>query len=152
RPRKCRRNREGNVNPTMFFLMGQTLPGGGQPLPSSLTQTRTETVSDEKQPLQNPAMLRSMLVGLDGSTSSPSAVELGLGYALRFDALLVGLGIIDEPTICRPEPVGIWGSFYKQRRDAHRLADARCQVKGFLEQFTSRCAGAGVACQVLEDV
>jgi nucleotide-binding universal stress UspA family protein len=97
-------------------------------------------------------MLRSILVGLDGSTSSAAAVELGLRWALRFDARLVGLGIIDEPAICRPEPTGIGGSFYKKHRDANRLADARRQVEGFLEQFTRRCAGAGATYQVLEDV
>jgi len=97
-------------------------------------------------------MLRSILVGLDGSASSAAAVELGLRWALRFEAVLVGLGIIDEPTICGPEPTGIWGSSYKVRCDAHRLADARRQVAGFLEQFTRRCTGAGVSCQALEDV
>jgi nucleotide-binding universal stress UspA family protein len=84
-------------------------------------------------------MLRSILIGLDGSASS-------------FDALLIGLGIIDEPTICRPEPTGIGGSSYKKQSDSMRLADARKQVKGFLEQFTNRCANVRVACQVIEDV
>ena len=97
-------------------------------------------------------MIRTMLVGLDGSASSAAAVGLGVGWALRFNALLVGLGIIDEPAICRPEPTGIWGSFYKQHRDAHLRADARRQVEGFLEQFARRCADAGVPCQTMEDV
>jgi nucleotide-binding universal stress UspA family protein len=97
-------------------------------------------------------MLRSILIGLDGSSSSSTAVELGLCWARRFDALLVGLGVVDEPTICRPEPVPIGGGSFKKHRDAHRLADARRQVDGFLAQFAQRCAGAGVACQVLQDV
>jgi nucleotide-binding universal stress UspA family protein len=97
-------------------------------------------------------MLRSILVGLDGSVSSASALELGIRWARRFDALLIDLGIIDEPTICRREPTGIGGSSYKKKSDTLRLADARKQVKGFLEQFASRCSSAGVTCQVLEDV
>jgi nucleotide-binding universal stress UspA family protein len=97
-------------------------------------------------------MIRTILVGLDGSASSVAAVDLGVRWAIRFNALLVGLGIIDEPAICRPEPTGIWGSSYKQRSDELRLADARCQVDKFLEKFARHCADAGVPCQALEDV
>ena len=35
-------------------------------------------------------MLRSILVGLDGSEHGDSALELGIRWARRFDALLVG--------------------------------------------------------------
>ena len=53
-------------------------------------------------------MLKSILVGLDGSPSSAAAVELGIQWAKRFNALLVGLGIVDEATIRTPEaePIG----------------------------------------------
>jgi nucleotide-binding universal stress UspA family protein len=47
-------------------------------------------------------MLKSVLIGLDGSDYSTAAVELGIRWAKQFDALLVGLGIIDEPTIRGP--------------------------------------------------
>ena len=50
-------------------------------------------------------MLRSVLVGVDGSEYSTAAVELGIRWAQRSGAVLVGLGIIDAPTISRPEPV-----------------------------------------------
>ena len=42
-------------------------------------------------------MLRSILVGLDGSEHSDSALGLALRWASRYDALLVGIGCIDEP-------------------------------------------------------
>ena len=44
-------------------------------------------------------MLKSLLIGLDGSDDSRSVLELGLRWAKRFDALAVGLGIVDEPGI-----------------------------------------------------
>lgn len=44
-------------------------------------------------------MVRSILIGLDGSVYSCSALQLGICWTQRFDALLVGLGVIDEPTI-----------------------------------------------------
>ena len=37
-------------------------------------------------------MLKSILVGLDGSPSSGAAVELGIQWAKQFNALLGGIG------------------------------------------------------------
>lgn len=96
--------------------------------------------------------MRSILVGLDGSPYSVSAVELGIRWARQFDALLVGLGVIEEPGICQAEMVPIGASDYKQHRDEAVLARARRQVEQFLEQFTLRCTEAQVASKLLEDV
>ncbi len=97
-------------------------------------------------------MLKSILVGLDGSAYSTSAVELGIRWARQFDALLVALGVIDEPTISRAEMVPLGASSFKQHRDEVVLARARREVEQFLEQFALRCAEAGVASKLLEDV
>jgi nucleotide-binding universal stress UspA family protein len=97
-------------------------------------------------------MLRSILIGLDGSAYSTAALELGLRWAGQFEATLVGLGIIDEPDIRRPEPVPIGGSSFKQHRDEALVADARRRVEQFLETFTRRCTEAGVVSKVLQDV
>ena len=48
-------------------------------------------------------MLKSILIGLDGSPSSTAALELGIQWAKRFNALLVGIGIVDDATIYTPE-------------------------------------------------
>ena len=48
-------------------------------------------------------MVRSILIGLDGSPHSETAVQLGVQWAHRFDALLTGLGVVDEPAICGVE-------------------------------------------------
>ncbi len=97
-------------------------------------------------------MLRSILVGLDGSCYSRVAVELGIDWAKRCDALLVGVAVVDEPTIRGPEAVPIGGGAYKRQRDEKRLAEARSKVEQFLESFRARCTEAGVACHVLEDI
>lgn len=96
-------------------------------------------------------MLRSLLVGLDGSPYSSTAMELGIRWAQHADALLVGLGIVDEPTIREPEPVPMGGAAYKVQRDDHRVAEARTQVKHFLGQCAQRCAEVGVACLMREE-
>lgn len=97
-------------------------------------------------------MLRSILIGLDGSAYSSAAVELAIRWARRFDAVLVGLGIVDEPAICKREPVPLGAGHYKLQRDQHLLADARRRVDEFLERFVCRCATEGARCKVLEDV
>jgi nucleotide-binding universal stress UspA family protein len=98
------------------------------------------------------AMLKSMLVGLDGSPYSASAIDLGICWAKRHDALLVGVGIIDEPGITRPEAVPLGAAAFKRERDLALLADTRRKVERFLERFTLQCAEAGVAFKILEDV
>lgn len=97
-------------------------------------------------------MARSILVGLDGSSHGAAAVEFGIRQAKQSNALLVGLGIIDEPGILQPIAVPPGGSVYQARRDQTLLADARRKVEGFLEQFALRCADAGVSCKLLEDI
>ncbi|MBM3224335.1 MAG: universal stress protein [Candidatus Tectomicrobia bacterium] len=96
-------------------------------------------------------MLRSVLVGLDGSPYSTAAVELGVQWAQRAQALFVGLGIIDEPTICAPEAVSLGGTAYKVRRDANLVAEARMQVQGFLAHCAERCTAAAVASLLHEE-
>ena len=96
-------------------------------------------------------MLRNMLVGLDGTDYSGCAVELGIRWAQQTGAGLVGLGVVDEPTICRSEPVGIWGSYYKKRRDKKMMRGSTSSA-GFLERFTLRCEEAGVRHRILEEV
>lgn len=97
-------------------------------------------------------MLRTILVGLDGSPQSEAAMELGLRWAAQRNAMLVGLGVIDEPGIRAGEPVPLGGSSFKQQRDEALVADARRTVEQLLERFALRCAEAGVACKLLEDV
>jgi nucleotide-binding universal stress UspA family protein len=97
-------------------------------------------------------MIRKILVGLDGSEFSVSAVDLGISWARHFGAELVGLGIVDEPTILKGEPVPIGGAAFKHHRDETLLADARRRVEKFLEHFGDRCRESGVAWRLLEDV
>jgi nucleotide-binding universal stress UspA family protein len=95
-------------------------------------------------------MLKSILVGVDGSTFGDGAVDLGIRWARRYGAALVGLGVVDEPTICGPEAVPLGGAAYKSERDESRLADARRKVKDALRSFTSKCATGSVSCETLE--
>ena len=97
-------------------------------------------------------MLRSMLVALDGSAHSATATTLALDWARRFGARLLGLGVLDEPSILGGEAVPLGAGAYKQARDQARLADAHQRVMAFLAEFRARSTDAGVLADVLEDV
>jgi len=97
-------------------------------------------------------MLRNMVVGVDGSAYSTTALELAIRWAQRWEAELVGLGIVDAPTICKAQPVSLGGSAYKVRRDATLLVDASHTVTQLLKHTTLRCAAAGVTSQARQVV
>jgi nucleotide-binding universal stress UspA family protein len=97
-------------------------------------------------------MLRSILVALDGSDYSESAIALALEWAGAFRASLVGLGVLDEPSIRGGEPVPLGASAYKQARDEARITEAHQRVLDVLLDFGARGQAAGIPTEVLEDV
>jgi nucleotide-binding universal stress UspA family protein len=97
-------------------------------------------------------MIRSILLGLDNSTYGDASIALGIRWAKRFDAVLGGLGIIDEPAIRRPELVPIGASHYKEHRDQVLLERATSQVESLLDGFARQCTEAGIVHRRLEDV
>jgi nucleotide-binding universal stress UspA family protein len=97
-------------------------------------------------------MLRSILVGLDGSRHSKAAIQLAIRWAQRYDAIVVGIGVVDEPAICRPEPVPIGGGYFKHERDEALLADAGRRVDRFLRAFAKECSEQGVNCTAMKRV
>ena len=97
-------------------------------------------------------MLRSALVALDESPYSESATTLALDWGARFGASLLGVGILDEPSITGPELVPIGARAFKLRSDKSRLAHAHRQVQRFLSRFEKRCREAGIPAEVSEDV
>ena len=97
-------------------------------------------------------MIRRALVAMDGSAHGLSAGDFALEWARRFGTELVGLGILDEPSITRPEPVSFGGTAFKRHRDEIRLADAHRRILELLRDFQRRCDAAGVRCTVVEDV
>jgi nucleotide-binding universal stress UspA family protein len=97
-------------------------------------------------------MLRSVLVALDGSAYSETATALAIDWARRYDARLLGLGVVDAPSIQGAEPVPLGAGAYKQARDEAWLADAHRRVVNFLADFRARSEAADIAVEVLEDI
>ena len=96
-------------------------------------------------------MLRSILVALDESPWSEAATTLGLEWASRFGARLVGLGIVDTHSIMGPEFVSVGATDFKRRRDQARMADAEKRVISVLDKFRDRCTTAKIPAGTLRD-
>jgi nucleotide-binding universal stress UspA family protein len=94
-------------------------------------------------------MIGSILIGLDEPGHAPVLEDLGVRWARRFGAKLLGLAAIDEPGIRALEPLGAvggrlgidpvyhmgyeyWMTYYRRRAEL------------LLEQFVARCDEAGV--------
>jgi nucleotide-binding universal stress UspA family protein len=110
----------------------------------------------EAKPVQSTAgsvtMLRSMLVVLDGSPSSEPVIALAFEWARRFGARLLGLGVLDAPSIERGEPVPMGAYAYKKHRDEIRMDEAHRRVVRLLTEFRARCAAARVDATTVEDI
>jgi nucleotide-binding universal stress UspA family protein len=97
-------------------------------------------------------MLKTVLVALEESPFSDTATTLALEWASRFGARLLGLGILDKPSITAPEAIPLGASYFKRGLDERRLADAQKHVNAFLSKFRERCSAAGVSAEIVEDV
>lgn len=95
-------------------------------------------------------MLKSILVGLDGSAYGESAVSLGLRWAKQFSARLAGATVIDEPGITADEPVPMGAAYFKGERQEQAIGHARTKAAGLLQQFTQRCTAEGVTSTALQ--
>ena len=96
-------------------------------------------------------MLKSILIGLDGSPSSTAALELGIQWAKRFNALLVGIGIVDDATIYPPETGTLGADYHNWERDEQVIQEANHKVKQLLASFAERCAESQISFNVLQD-
>jgi nucleotide-binding universal stress UspA family protein len=95
-------------------------------------------------------MLRSILIGIDFAGSDVTTQRLGIQWATRTGATLVGLAIVDEPGIRALEPAWPVGGkpgvdpIYYRGYEA-RLEEMHHKAGQLLEQFAARCDEAGVA-------
>ncbi len=97
-------------------------------------------------------MLRTILAGLDGTADSQSVLDLGIHLARRFDALLVGLAVIDEPGLHGPEEWILGETNYDRELNRKRLQELTVKTDQILGAAAVRCANEGVAFKPLEAV
>lgn len=95
-------------------------------------------------------MLRTILLALDGSEDSQTALELALRWGRRFDARVIGCAVLDEPGI-RVSEATLFAEGYYGSSDPSILSDARKRVDEILDLFTRRSALDGVRGETLFD-
>jgi nucleotide-binding universal stress UspA family protein len=95
-------------------------------------------------------MLRSILIGLDGSNDGEAAVELGLSWAKAHNATAVGISIVDESGILVSEQA-IFATGYNGPIAEPLLDAARHRSRVILEKFTGRCHELHVHCKALSE-
>lgn len=94
-------------------------------------------------------MLRTLLTVLDDSPANSVVLDLAIRWAKRFDALLVGVGVVDEPGVHGSDELLV-GESYFRAIDRQLVDDLRRAAEGVLSQAAVRCAEAGVAFKPLE--
>ncbi len=97
-------------------------------------------------------MLRTILIGVDGSPDGEGAFEVAISWARELNAMLVGLVVIDAPTIRQMPAWPLASGEAQKAQDEALIADARRRAEHALERFSIRCAQAGIASKPLEDV
>jgi nucleotide-binding universal stress UspA family protein len=96
-------------------------------------------------------MLRGILVGLDGSGFSDTAVTLGLRWAKAAGAVLAGQAVIDRPGAATAAvPAG--SGYFKLFGNDRQMTEAKAKADQLLVRFTARCAEAGVTARTVQEV
>src|ERR1039457_3841247 len=98
------------------------------------------------------AMIKSVLVYIDGSSSSKAATLAAIKIAREQKANLVGMAIVHEPGVHAGRSTRISGSSFEYIRDKSQLVDASTRAAGWLATFESHCRSAGVPVEVLKIV
>lgn len=93
-------------------------------------------------------MIKRILIPLDGSEYSETAVEKGIRMASRTGAEIHGLGIIDEPKILHAEARPVGTDEIVERKQKTMLAHAREKVDGFMVSLQKHCKERSVKSKV----
>lgn len=95
-------------------------------------------------------MIRSILVGLDESEFSAAAVDLGIIWAKRFDALLTGVAIVYEPLFRDSRPPEKLSGSYKSAYD-RLVNENRDRCNAILARFSQQTSAAQIAHKPLQN-
>lgn len=95
-------------------------------------------------------MIQTILVGIDGSTFSDNAISLGIRWARRTRAMLIGMGVVDEAMIRKVVRGGHHESPLRIQRAEDQVAAARHRTTQLLDRFAKRCESEQISCRVLQ--
>ncbi len=94
-------------------------------------------------------MVKRVVVGIDGSKYSRTAIKIACTRAKMTGATIVGVGVIDLPGISRQEAGAAAGaSYYAHKAEEAKIKDARSKMADFVDEFTRICISYGVDFEV----
>ncbi len=93
-------------------------------------------------------MIRSILIGIDGTDDGAAAMAMGIDLARRSQAEVTGIGVVDELGVLVPEPTLFTECFYHNTMTSARPSN-RHRIEAALDLLARSCDGLGVACQTL---
>jgi nucleotide-binding universal stress UspA family protein len=105
---------------------------------------RATVARDTISKIEETPMLRSLLIALDETPAGAAAIEFAVRLAAAHRAAARGVAVVDVGFLTAPEAGRAGAMFYKERRDAARLEEARARDKRLTAAFVERCASAGV--------
>lgn len=97
-------------------------------------------------------MLKTILVVFGGNDADHPSIDFAIRLAAEADAMLIGLGVIDESQISPAEPMPIGGGSLKLARDAAKLHEQRQAIQNRLSNLAVQCAKHQVAFKPLESL
>ena len=89
-------------------------------------------------------MVKRILVGLSGTPFTHVAIQRGIELAMRHDAELVGMTVVDMDKLVNVGPVPVGGTSIAQRKRDHRIHVTRERIEEVIAEFESACVQAGV--------
>jgi nucleotide-binding universal stress UspA family protein len=93
-------------------------------------------------------VIRRILIPLDPSPYSDSALRLGCIIAKEYNAEVTGLVILDIPGIDHSiGPVPIGGIHLAEKLEKEKKEEARVRIDELLKKFRTKCKKEGVSCQ-----
>lgn len=91
-------------------------------------------------------MIRRILVPLDDTSYTRTALDHACALARRSGAEVTGVAVLDIPSIARAaEPAPVGGFYYAERLEAAMEKEAKERISSLLSDFSSTCEEAGIA-------
>ncbi|MBN2439434.1 MAG: universal stress protein [Deltaproteobacteria bacterium] len=90
-------------------------------------------------------MPQRIIVGLDGTEYSKSAVQWAIRRANLFGAVIVGIAVLDVPGIEKTAVgAGLGAGYYAKRSVNSKIEDASARTREFMREFEEAALEAGV--------
>ena len=90
-------------------------------------------------------MNQCIIVGLDGTKYSQSAIRWACVRAKTFGGIVIGIAVVDVPGIEKSQMgAGVGGNYYAQKAIDYKLEDASTRTAGFIRDFEKKCTEEGV--------